>query len=293
MDSRSYRFNKVIVIESLEDFEVKTGLENGKILAGELANTNKSTSVNYIACESVSNFKELIEELTKFTSPDNVPLLHVECHGDILEGLEFSNGSVISWEDLSDLLIPLNIASGCNLMLCLSACYAANFLKQMGSFKTACPCRILVAPAAAIDPAECMRGFRVFYGKLFEARRVDSALEAIEDMQSDGAGWLGEYVEKWFYEVASHFLTEQYSKKAIKLKALNMQKRLKEIGIEEKIGVIKYEIQWYMRSKGLRDMYVRFFGIDKYPEVDKYFSYVFEDFCQWVNEMRKAGHLGF
>ncbi|WP_272970163.1 hypothetical protein [Comamonas terrigena] len=293
MDGYSYKFNRVVIIESLEDFEVKTGLENGRVLAGELERLNKATSVEYYLCEGVVDFKRIIKDIIIQSSHESIPILHIECHGDILEGLEFRNGSVISWLELARLIFPLNLATGCNLMLCLSACHAASFLSQMGTLKIPCPCRILVAPATEVNPADCMRGFRIFYSELFRARRVEVALKAIEDFESGEVQWLGEYAEKWFYELATHSISLQYSKEAMKKNVLSMHHRLKSNGFSVKIGDLKNDMQRYMRETGLRLIYEKFFGIDLAPEIDKLFHYVYEDMLAWAQEMREAGRLGF
>lgn len=293
MNGRKYKFHRVVIIESLEDHEVKTGLENGKLLSGEIERINKNTPVDYYRCERAIDFKKMIGDLINQTSPNNVPLLHIECHGDAEEGLEFSNGSVISWSELSAILFPLNIASNCNLMLCISACHAASFLNQMGNFKLPCPCRILVAPATAVDPGECMRGFRVFYSSLFDSMRVDMALDAIENLKSSEVIWLGEYAEKWFENVATHVISKNYSKSGIKENALRIHQELKKNGIQSNIGDVKFDIQRYMREFGVRSIYEKFFGIDEYPEVDAIYTDVFLDFSNWIKGMREAGHLGF
>lgn len=293
MNARNYRFHRVVIIESLEDFEVKTGKENGNILSWELQQLKKPTPVEYYPCESVSEFKKMICDLIEQTSSERVPLLHIECHGDIVDGLVFANGTFISWGDLGELIFPLHIASGCNLMLCLSACHAAHFLSQMGNFKIPCPCRILVAPIGEVDPADCMRGFRVFYSKLFETMSVDAALEMVETFNPRGAKWLGEHAEKWFYNIATHHIQENYSEANLKKKALAIQGQLKALGKFKSIGEVKSDLKEYMRYQGLRTIYEKFFGIDVAPEVDDLFSYVFEDFCDWVQGMREAGHIAF
>ncbi len=131
MDGYRYKFNRVVIIESLEDGEVKTGLENGKVLAHELQEINKTTSVEYYLCESAFDFKEMIGELISQSSHESVPILHIECHGDILEGLEFRNGSVISWEELANLIFPLNLVTGCNLMLCFAWLHVMQLISYL------------------------------------------------------------------------------------------------------------------------------------------------------------------
>lgn len=293
MGDKKFKFHRVVVIESLEDFEVKTGYENGRLLAGEIEGKNIAVPVEYYACETAVGFMGLISDLVKQTSIENVPLLHIECHGDVEEGLVFANGSVISWPDLANLIYPLNLLTACGLMLCLSACHAGHFLVQMGNLKVPCPCRILVAPESELDPADCIRGFRIFYSELFSTMRVESALRKISSSKENGVRWVGEYSENWFKEVITEYISTHYSKETIGAEVLRMQKELEKVGVYKKIGLVKSELQQYLRSYGLRSMYEKFFGINLVPEVDKYFSSDYRNMLVWVQKMREAGRLGF
>jgi len=138
-----------------------------------------------------------------------------------------------------------------------------------------------------------MSGFRTFYSVLLNTMSVETALQAIEDIDYGEAQWLGEYAENWFYEVAEHTLSLQYSNDGIRENVLSMHQRLKSNGFDVKIGDVELDIKKYMREIGLRLIYEKFFGIDIAPEIDKLFSYVYEDLLVWAQKMRDSGRLGF
>jgi len=50
-----------------------------------------------------------------------VPILHISAHGDS-EGIQLSDGTVIPWANLRQLLVPINTALNNGLLVCLSCC---------------------------------------------------------------------------------------------------------------------------------------------------------------------------
>lgn len=293
MSINTFKFNRVVVIESLGNKDTKTGRVNAELLMGEIVNLNKTTPVELHACGSVEEFRLMISNLIEQSSYVNIPLLHIECHGDQEDGLVFKDLTEISWTELAEVLFPLNVKTGCGLMLCLSACHAASFLHQMGNFKVPCPCRILVAPTTEISPADCISGFRVFYQELFQSGVVASALIKIEETNFGEAKWLGEFAENWFEEVAKNHFLEYCSKSAIHERVLSMKIKLTAIGVDKPIAQVKKEMLQYLRENVVKTSYEKFFGIDEYPELHQKFSPIYQKCERWVQEMRQAGKLGF
>ena len=58
--------------------------------------------------------------------PHLLPILHVSAHGG-RDGLQLSNGELVTWHDLRSLVEPINASLEGTLILCMSACegYAA------------------------------------------------------------------------------------------------------------------------------------------------------------------------
>jgi hypothetical protein len=68
---------------------------------------------------------DLYEEMKIY--PELFPVLHISAHG-YSEGIGFSSGEVLTWEQLRHLLHPINKALGGALLLCMSTCegYSAS-----------------------------------------------------------------------------------------------------------------------------------------------------------------------
>ncbi len=53
------------------------------------------------------------------------PILHLSAHGGAA-GIQLSSGDVIGWQELRELLVPINESLGGALLLCMSACKGYN-----------------------------------------------------------------------------------------------------------------------------------------------------------------------
>jgi len=53
--------------------------------------------------------------------PNMIPILHISSHGSS-DGVQLSNGELIRWEELRELLKPVNKALKGGLLLCMSSC---------------------------------------------------------------------------------------------------------------------------------------------------------------------------
>lgn len=53
--------------------------------------------------------------------PNTIPILHISAHG-FSDGIQLSSGEVILWQNLRELLIPINQALSGSLIVCMSTC---------------------------------------------------------------------------------------------------------------------------------------------------------------------------
>ena len=53
--------------------------------------------------------------------PNKIPILHLSAHG-FSDGIQLSSGEVILWDQLRELLIPVNQALSGSLIVCMSTC---------------------------------------------------------------------------------------------------------------------------------------------------------------------------
>ncbi len=217
------------------------------------------------------------------------PLIHIESHGDPDEGLEFSNGSVLSWGELANLMVSINLATKFNLIVCLSACHAANFLGKMGDVDRPCPCRALIAPHKEMSPSEAMFAFREFYSNLLQARTFNSSIELIEGLKTEDGFWIAETAEGWFRFTSRQFVLNQCSIPEVKKRILGIHKKVKEAGLNPKIGEIKKEFMIHYREVMFQELFNTFFGLHSVPELRSEFEPLFYELKTWIAEKGKLG----
>jgi hypothetical protein len=129
-----FRFSKIIIIESLEVNEIRTGEMLSQFIEGEARHNNLNIKVELHKVSHTMAFVKLLEQIkADIISKGEIPLLHIECHGHPEDGLEFENSSLFSWESLSESLSLLNAATKFNLFVILSACFGGHLLKQVSS----------------------------------------------------------------------------------------------------------------------------------------------------------------
>jgi len=62
-----------------------------------------------------------LKEYFNSSSPAPSPIIHISAHGSD-KGIQLTSGQVIQWDDLKQLLIPINEVVGGGLLLCMSSC---------------------------------------------------------------------------------------------------------------------------------------------------------------------------
>jgi len=112
----------VFIVESPSAPDLYHGRHEGFLLQQALA-LESLPSVTRIAI-SKEAFKAALtigitDEMKRFSQL--YPIIHISAHGS-QDGLQLSNGENILWNELRDLLLPLNKALQGGLLLCMSSC---------------------------------------------------------------------------------------------------------------------------------------------------------------------------
>lgn len=280
-----HKLSRVVVFESLEDEEVKTGKEAYNLINGIFTENSIDIPIDHFRLENAKDFKSKISSLTKIASTNDVPLIHIDCHGDIKDGLIFENGSSIEWRELAELIIPINQATNFQLIVCISACCAAEFLGQMGTILRPCPCRLLVAPETMINAADSLSGFRRFYSKLFSTFSWGDAIDSLKELNTVEVTWTGEFAESWFARLTQFHVLQNWSRQGIKARSAKIKKQAATLGTIISNKEAKKMTLRYARNEEFNSIYTSYFGIEENPEANEIFEYLNIEFKQWVNKM--------
>lgn len=281
----------VVVIESLEDDEPRTG----KVLADFLGPLDERAAcgvgVAYMTCEHRVEFIEMIGGLIRAAVDEKAcPVLHIECHGDEVHGLQFSNGSEMPWRELAEVLAALNRATGFNLLVVVSACYGGHLLSELVCGHPA-PCLALIGPTDKVSPSDIMGGFMRFYRQLFASLNADQAVTALRSVPLASGEWFVEHAEAWYETLAVGYVKEHCNRNAIRARALELRRQALRDGRDVPMKVFKHWLTQASRNDLTGALFDRYFMLDSHPEGRRRFDAVRARIDVELAALRKTGQF--
>jgi hypothetical protein len=283
-----FRLTKFVVVESLEPHEVKTGAILTALLQSLVEEHASGLIVEYRTCESAIEFQGILKALTREAQhTGHAPVLHVECHGSKSHGLELSNGSLLSWEDLAAELTELNVASQFNLLAAVSACFGGYLLGEISALKPAA-CWCVIAPTETIDPAEAMQGFRVFYTQLLQLQDAGKAAAALRATKLSQGEWFSQLAQLWFERLIVDYVKTHCTIEAIRERARRMYRRAREEGLPGGVGSFARRLRSQHREVLTGRYFDVFFCTERVPSSRNRFDHVRKRVEMRLNEMRNS-----
>jgi hypothetical protein len=111
--------------------------------------------------------------------PNTVPILHISAHG-YKDGIQLSSGEFLGWDELRELLIPINQALSGALILCMSTCegYSGQQMAMVehSSFH---PFFAIIGNSGKPTWPETAVAFSSFYHLVANGRFLKDAVEAM------------------------------------------------------------------------------------------------------------------
>ena len=107
------------------------------------------------------------------------PLLHISSHGDT-NGVQLSSGERITWEELAELLAPVNTALNSRLVISMSCCEGYSGIRMaMKTDDSPLPFYALIGSSQKPVWSETAIAFAVFYHRLAKGAHIKAAVEAM------------------------------------------------------------------------------------------------------------------
>lgn len=213
----NFRVSKVVIIDSLEDEEFQTGSLLESTMRHDFAEYALPLSVERYSITWSGEFEPLINYLASNVA-NGYPIVHIEMHGDIDDGLIFKNGSNLSWEDVTRILARLNHATRFNLVCVFAACFGAYFTKGFW-VNQASPCLAIIAPEEELGPEDVYRGYSTLYRNLAVSRDMGKAADLLNETCPISGGWFQARADIWFLEVLSGYVKQEANAEAVSLRA--------------------------------------------------------------------------
>jgi hypothetical protein len=283
-----FQFSKIIIIESLEPNEVKTGLQISDFIKAELENKNQTIPVEYIKCWNAIAFIQLLDQIAIDAALGVTPIIHIECHGDPTDGLEFENGSNLSWGDLAGKLKPINIATKFNLLVLVSACFGAYFTQMINAHKPS-PCWGVIAPTDTVVPYEIRSGFHAFYSKFLETWDLGFAITSLKRAPISTGQWFAKPAESLFDEVVMNYLESWCAKSMSYARVAQLQTEMRSMNIPHE-GMTKIKRNLRQLNANMLDKYFSiYFSVGEIPENTKRFASVKASLNKKIQVLRASG----
>lgn len=270
---KNFRFNKIIVLESLKDDERHTGKELYDDLISRMPYTHTQLKVEYHDIDTLTRWDFVMGDiLDDCLQNQNIPIIHFEIHGESNgRGLVLKSHELATLEHVGTQLRSINVATRCNLFITLGVCKGLYLLFNMKMSKPM-PFIGAIGSFNNLMNDDIYVRFYDFYDTLFSSMDIGEAFVALQHANPDMPA---EYryipADELFYKNYQVYLKEQCTEAALKRRAkesigelqkqkpMNRQtRRLKE---KEFIAMEKKS-----REKYFREHSAEFFMLSNYPE---------------------------
>lgn len=159
--------------------------------------------------------------------PGRYPILHISAHGSS-GGIQLSSDEVVSWNDLRDLLIPINQSFKGTLLLCMSACEGYSACQMaMQAGEAPHPYLFMVGNLGKPTWSDTAVAYLAFYHLLAKGQSLDVAVSAMKAASGD---------DRWLFESANEskqFYVEYLKKQAAPEEA---QQQLEIVAEQEELS---------------------------------------------------------
>ena len=287
------KFNRIYIIESLQSGEKPTGTD----LHNDLL---KWMNVKHPDFESIlknpvtkDDFFSVCDEILDKCKKEGIsPIIHFEIHGsEDQTGLILTSGELVTWEELSDKIRPINHQLRNGLFITMGVCHGCYFMSHDTVSKPAL-FQGIVASFDKLWNRDIYVQFYAFYEELFTSFDVYKAyVKLIEanPMAKDPHQkfnymcYSSEYI---FAMVQTDYdekeCTEEAFKRRAESKIANNKFSFKSR--QEKRATIRKFIKEGIKTKEkyFAEAYRRYFMLDDFPELEKEISFP----CK-INAMKK------
>ncbi len=152
-------FNCIVILDAIPEGELNSAKRLKENLE-DLATTFKTRlEIRYVRVIALNDLEKGIEGiLNEIKSSALKPWLHLEGHGLVDEsGFLTANGTPCAWESFKEIITPVNILSGFNMLLILATCFGGSFTRAIVTTDRA-PVLGLVGPVEKVSAGQIEDG---------------------------------------------------------------------------------------------------------------------------------------
>lgn len=262
--SEDIRFNAIVIAESLD-----RGARTGKILydylGGLIAETELPIVALYEECTGAEAFRTFVLQLTDSVHKCGLlPLLHIEAHGSLDEGIYFADDTFLTWPELCELIRPLNIATSFQLTVVVAACFGISVVMGV-SLKQPAPCFAMIGPSDELDPGEVLAGYRSMYKAMLTTLDAGHVAGAMRSAKPSRGEFILMSAQHWFELLMMEYLEKHANAKGRKEAAMRHYRSRRASGIQVDLGELKRQFKANLRQV-VRTHFESYFAYGLVPE---------------------------
>lgn len=214
------RFNGIVILDSIPEGELNTARRLEEELKDIVCYVTDGLHVHYIRIYTISSLKAGITHVLDEIQCNGLqPWIHQEAHGLSDEsGFQLASSEQYSWDQLKELITPINISMGLNLVLVLALCFGGSFASAIRTIDRA-PVLGLIGPKREVTIGELEKGFPAFYRTFFESLSFNKAIEVLNSSAPNL--YYRTIAERFFYDVWASYKKKACSKEEIKKRVRN------------------------------------------------------------------------
>lgn len=224
-----FGFKTIWLLESLPDGEYHTGRELYRTVLLPRRRENPGLLVEFV---DIPNRKALFRALKKIrstlASTGQVPLIHLETHGDE-KGMSLKSGEFVRYEEICPVLRTINVLAQNNLFVVVAACNGAYLSFILSNNLTdPCPFWGVCGPSVEISAGDIIDGYAAFYHKALDSADMNAAINRLKEAIPRHADKFNIWNSEFLFLLAfRHYLQAYCSSAAIDQRTEAMVKKAK------------------------------------------------------------------
>jgi hypothetical protein len=277
---KGFKFNRIIIIESLGNNDERTG----KNLYDNLCGIFGEQTAEYYYVTNPDDFFGILDQIEHGTKNSGLmPIIHIEVHGN-KEGICLEDRQAIIWNDIFRPFREINLAAGNNLMVVLAACYGLslrNIFAEAGIERA--PVYAVLGPDREVEPFEIKTFFKDFYKKLFDSLNPAEALNTSSYNITEKVFEMHDCISIFsaaYLKYVNNNVKNETDRKKRTAKIIEDFEKEKSVKIE---SYKRKEFENYIESRLLNGEYdfdrikKRYFMINEFPENGSRFNIFYND----------------
>ena len=271
-------FSKIAIVQSLRVGEMQTGTRLREDLDAVNAFHQRGIAVSFHDVSGKSQLLACLTQLQQEAVHGVWPLLHIECHGaDDTTGIVLADGSFAGWAELKPYLTTINVATQCNLLIVLGACYG-GYLGRIILPTDRAPCWGMIGPTERAFPDELLSGYVTFYTELLASLDGDRSLQSLMSSPMKTGRQYFTTARQIFKLAYAKYLRNFCTPPELDKRAKNISRRAKKMNLAFRPGkgAVRRRLK---REEGAyyEKCFREFFMIDLYPQNIDRFSLPFAE----------------